>query len=103
MNRKGDLVNFLIATLFLLSLSLPGSVFAQQDPQFTQYLSAGNFFNPAFAGKDIGNQFSAFHRSQWQGYSSTSGIGVPPITQLITLQGRIKAKKFWIWSYGSQR
>jgi len=94
MNRKSDLVNFLIAVLFLLFLSLPGSLFAQQDPQFTQYLSAGNFFNPAFAGKDMGYQFSAFHRSQWQGYTSTAGTGIPPTTQLITLQGRIKAKNF---------
>jgi type IX secretion system PorP/SprF family membrane protein len=94
MNRKSDLVNFLIALFFLLFLSLPGSLFAQQDPQFTQYLSAGNFFNPAFAGKDIGNQFSAFHRSQWQGYTSTAGTGIPPTTQLITLQGRLKAKNF---------
>jgi len=94
MNRKSHLVNFLIALLFLLFLSIPRSVFAQQDPQFTQYLSAGNFFNPAFAGKEIGNQFSAFHRSQWQGYTSTAGAGIPPTTQLITLQGRIKAKNF---------
>lgn len=94
MNRISNLVIFLRAVLFLLTLSLSGVVLAQQDPQFTQYLFAGNYFNPAFAGKNGGVQFSAFHRSQWQGYTPTAGAGAPPTTQLITLQGRLKAKNF---------
>ena len=94
MNRKSNLVIFFRAVLFLLTLSISGAVLAQQDPQFTQYLSAGNFFNPAFAGKNGGVQFSAFHRSQWQGYTPISGAGAPPTTQLITLQGRLKATDF---------
>ncbi|MDA0314065.1 MAG: type IX secretion system membrane protein PorP/SprF [Bacteroidetes bacterium] len=94
MNRKSDLVIFLRATGFLALFFVSGTVLAQQDPQFTQYFSASNFLNPAFAGKDGGYQFSAFHRSQWQGYTTTTGAGVPPTTQLITLQGRLKAKNF---------
>ncbi len=94
MNRKSDLVIFFRAAGFLLLLLVSVGVYAQQDPQFTQYLYAGNYFNPAFAGKSGGLQFSAFHRSQWQGYTATTGSGAAPTSQLITLQGRIKAKNF---------
>ncbi|MCE2776176.1 MAG: type IX secretion system membrane protein PorP/SprF [Algoriphagus sp.] len=94
MNRKSDLVIFFRAAGFLLLLLASTGVFAQQIPQFTQYLYTGNFFNPALAGKSEGLQFSAIHRSQWQGYTATSGAGTPPTTQLITLQNRVKNKNF---------
>jgi len=94
MNRKSDLVIFFRAAGFLLLLLSSKGVFAQQIPQFTQYLYTGNFFNPALAGKSEGLQFSAIHRSQWQGYTATSGAGTPPTTQLITLQNRVKNKNF---------
>ena len=94
MNRKIDLVIFFRVAAFLLLLLASKGGFAQQDPQFTQYLYAGNFFNPALAGKAGALEFSAFHRSQWQGYTTTSGVGNPPITQLITLQNRLKGKNF---------
>ena len=94
MNRKSNLVIFFRAVGFFLLSLVSGQAFAQQDPQFTQYLYAGNFFNPAFAGKEGGYHFSAFHRSQWQGYTPTTGSGAPPTTQLITVQGRLKAKNF---------
>ena len=94
MNRKIDLVIFFRAAAFLLLLFASKGGFAQQDPQFTQYLYAGNFFNPALAGKSGALEFSAFHRSQWQGYTTTSGVGNPPTTQLITLQNRLKGKNF---------
>ena len=94
MNRKIDLVIFFRAAAFLLLLLASKGGFAQQDPQFTQYLYAGNFFNPALAGKAGALEFSAFHRSQWQGYTTTSGVGNPPTTQLITLQNRLKGKNF---------
>jgi len=88
MNRKSNLVIFFRAVGFFLLSLVSGQAFAQQDPQFTQYLYAGNFFNPAFAGKEGGYQFSAFHRSQWQGYTPTTGSGAPPTTQLITVPAR---------------
>ena len=94
MNRKIDLVIFFRVAAFLLLLLASKGGFAQQDPQFTQYLYAGNFFNPALAGKAGALEFSAFHRSQWQGYTTTIGVGNPPITQLITLQNRLKGKNF---------
>ncbi|MBM3169890.1 MAG: type IX secretion system membrane protein PorP/SprF, partial [Bacteroidetes bacterium] len=78
-----------MASCVLLLASVP--VFSQQDPQVTQYMFSGTFFNPAFAGKEEGYRFSALHRSQWQSYTSSSGTGGAPITQVITAQGRGKS------------
>lgn len=94
MNRKIDLVIFFRIAGFLLLLLASNGVYAQQDPQFTQYLYAGNYFNPALAGKSGALEFAAFHRSQWQGYTATNGSGNPPTSQLITLQNRVKNKNF---------
>lgn len=65
---------------------------AQQDAQFTQYMYNGMYYNPAFAGKEDGFRFSALHRSQWANYTTSSGLGGAPVTQLITAQGRIVGK-----------
>lgn len=64
----------------------------QQDAQFTQYMYNGMFYNPAFAGKDGGYRFSALHRSQWLNYTTASGQGGAPVTQLITAEGRLDSK-----------
>jgi type IX secretion system PorP/SprF family membrane protein len=92
MNRKSTFVKFFRAAGFAWVLFLSGSAFAQQDPQFTQYMHAGAFYNPAFAGKELGTHFSALYRSQWQGYTTSLGTGGAPTTQLITAQGRLKSK-----------
>ena len=92
MNRKSTLVNFFKAAGVACVLLMSGSVVAQQDPQVTQYMYAGTFYNPAFAGKELGFHFSALHRSQWQGYTTSLGTGGAPTTQLITAQGRLKSK-----------
>lgn len=92
MNRKSTLVNFFKAAGLACVLFISGSAFAQQDPQFTQYMHAGTFYNPAFAGRELGTQFSALYRSQWQGYTTSLGTGGAPTTQLITAQGRLKSK-----------
>lgn len=92
MNRLKHLVFFLRAAALLFLLLVSPMLVAQQIPQFTQYLDASTYFNPAFVGLQEGIQFSAFHRTQWQGYAPTSGVGVAPTTQLITLQGRFKSK-----------
>lgn len=94
MNRLSNLVIFYSVAGFLLLLLASARVHAQQDPQFTQYLYASTYFNPALAGKSTGLQLAAFHRSQWQGYAPTSKAGIPPTTQLITFQNRLKASNF---------
>jgi type IX secretion system PorP/SprF family membrane protein len=82
-------LKILATLLFFFGLS---PLMAQQDAQFTQYMFNGMYYNPAFAGKDGGFRFSAIHRTQWQNYSTNSGQGGAPITQLITAQGRLERK-----------
>jgi len=79
----------LVILVFLLGYS---PLMAQQDAQFTQYMNNGMYYNPAFAGKEGGFRFSALHRSQWQNYSTNSGLGGAPVTQLITAQGSLEGK-----------
>ncbi|RZS95036.1 PorP/SprF family type IX secretion system membrane protein [Cecembia calidifontis] len=74
-------------SIFILSTGFLFSAKAQQDAQFTQYMYNGLFYNPAFAGKESGYQFSALHRTQWLNYTGTNGPA--PITQLLTASGRI--------------
>jgi type IX secretion system PorP/SprF family membrane protein len=57
---------------------------AQQDPQFTQYMFNTLYYNAAFAGVEGVTKLTAMHRSQWLGYSPTSGGGGAPTTQVIT-------------------
>lgn len=92
MNRISTLGIFFKAARLLSLLFVSAAAFGQQDPQFTQYMHVKTFFNPAFAGKDLGVQFSALHRSQWQGYTTSLGTGGAPTSQLITAQGRLKSK-----------
>jgi type IX secretion system PorP/SprF family membrane protein len=50
----------------LISVTL--STFAQQDPQYTQYMKNMGVINPAYATDDLGIvNFGVFHRSQWVG------------------------------------
>ncbi len=63
-----------------LTAALPG--FAQQDPQFSQYMFNHLFLHPGYAGMDDGGHFSFIHRSQWVGYTGADGGN--PETQLLT-------------------
>src|SRR5690606_9710939 len=79
----------LLLTCFLV---VPG--FSQQDAQFTQYMYNGIFYNPAFSGSEAGLKFSGLHRSQWSGYSTSSGAGGAPSTQLLTASGGLEKYNF---------
>ncbi|MEX2569241.1 MAG: type IX secretion system membrane protein PorP/SprF [Cyclobacteriaceae bacterium] len=65
------------------------TVFGQQDAQFTQYMYNGMYYNPAFAGKESGYAFSALHRSQWLDYTTSTGSGGAPNTQVLTFSGKL--------------
>jgi type IX secretion system PorP/SprF family membrane protein len=78
----------------MLSLVLSTSGFAQQDAQFTQYMYNGLYYNPAFAGKEVGYHFSALHRTQWLGYTTPTMGGSGINTQLLTAAGRIANTNF---------
>ncbi|MDO8968513.1 MAG: type IX secretion system membrane protein PorP/SprF [Algoriphagus sp.] len=92
MNTKSRLDNFLKIGIVLILLLNAVSAYGQQDAQFTQYMYNGMFYNPALAGKEGGYRFSVLHRSQWINYTTSSGQGGAPITQLITAEGRLEGK-----------
>jgi type IX secretion system PorP/SprF family membrane protein len=56
-----------ISFLFLLLLGIVGSISAQQDPMFTQYMHNPVSINPAYAGSRGTMNFTAMHRQQWVG------------------------------------
>jgi type IX secretion system PorP/SprF family membrane protein len=60
-------------------------LYAQQDPQFTQYMFNTLYYNPGFAGVDGVTKLTAIHRSQWTGYQPTVGGGGAPITQIVSM------------------
>ena len=59
-------------------------LFAQQDPQFTQYMFNNLYYNPGFSGSEGFTKVSALYRSQWTGYQPTFYGGGAPTTQLVT-------------------
>lgn len=56
-------------TVFLLSLGLVGitQTYAQQDPQYTQYMYNHSNINPAYAGSREGLNIFGLYRTQWVG------------------------------------
>tara|TARA_R110000868_G_scaffold332060_2_gene593060 strand:+ start:51713 stop:52654 length:942 start_codon:yes stop_codon:yes gene_type:complete len=78
----------MIVMAFILDLQKAN---AQQDAQFTHYMNNGMFYNAAFAGREEGYIITALHRSQWLNYSTSSGAGGAPTTQLISFSGRLKS------------
>ena len=66
------------------------AVFAQQDPQFTQYMFNNLYLTPAYAGVDGVTQMTAFHRSQWLGYESSFGDGGYDATTTDTTKALIR-------------
>lgn len=64
-------------------------LWAQQDPQFTHYMFNTLYYNPGFAGVEGVTKLTAIHRSQWLGYTPTSGGGGAPTTQLISMTAPI--------------
>ncbi len=46
-------------------LSLTGAMFAQQDPQFTQFMQSRRIYNPAYAGTNQSICANLMYRKQW--------------------------------------
>lgn len=61
--------------------------FAQQDPQYSQYMFNQMAINPAYAGCKDALSTAAFFRSQW------TGIKGAPTTESVTIHGPLKKKK----------
>ena len=61
---KHSLLKYLSAILVVMSSS---AVFAQQDPQFTNYMYNTTVINPAYAGTRDALSILALYRTQWAG------------------------------------
>jgi len=94
MQRQG----FYIIFCLLLAVSVIRG-YAQQDPQFSQYMFNNLYLTPAAAGIDGVTRFTAMHRSQWLGYQSTFGGGGAPTTQILTFSTPIHKLKSGFGTY----
>lgn len=77
-----------INILLLLLLSTL-SVYAQQNPQFSQYLFNGVVINPAYAGSKGYLNLNALYRKQWAGLDNT------PSSQTISADGPLINNASW--------
>lgn len=75
----------LLLSLFLII----GLGFAQQDPQFSQFVFTKQFNNAGYTGVEGLTRATLIHRSQWLGYSGVDGGGAPT-TQLLSLTYPLK-------------
>lgn len=76
-----------LATIISLGLVLFGpQVFAQQEPQFTQFNDNMLYFNPAYAGSKDALNVTAFHREQWVGFDGR------PVTSSVSLNTPLSYK-----------
>lgn len=83
LNASNDACVKRLCLLFLFFL--PGLVgYAQQDPQFTQFMFNTLFYNPGFSGTEGVTKMTLLHRSQWLGYQPTFGGGGAPTTQIVS-------------------
>ncbi|MGS4344787.1 type IX secretion system membrane protein PorP/SprF [Myroides odoratus] len=64
MIRKRSIYTLVCAILGLISVP---TAFAQQDPQYTQYMYNPAVINPAYAGSVSNLQFFGLYRTQWVG------------------------------------
>jgi len=86
--------------LFGFFIFISTSVFAQQDPEFTQYMFNKMYYNPAYAGVEGITKFNLLIRSKWTGYASTfDGAGGAPNTQVFTVSSPLYKLKSGFGAY----
>ncbi len=71
-----------ISVLFLF-LSLTATVFAQQEPMYSQYVYNGLLINPAYAGTREVFSATAMMRNQWIGIPGAPRTGVMSVESLM--------------------
>jgi len=76
--------NFILASALWLLVAL---LFAQQDPQYSQYMFNRLAINPAYAGNRDVFSFAIVYRNQWTGLEGS------PSTAALSLQTPLKKKK----------
>lgn len=72
---------------------------AQQDPQFSQYMFNTFYYNPAAAGTDGVTKITGLYRSQWLGYTPSYGDGGPPVTQILSVHTPVPKLKGGVGGY----
>lgn len=80
----GIIVGVLLISCCLLNNSV---LYAQQDPQFNQYLFNPLIINPAYAGSRDAFSAAILHRSQWVGFDGA------PSTQTVAVHAPLQRKK----------
>ncbi|HWA32933.1 MAG TPA: type IX secretion system membrane protein PorP/SprF [Cyclobacteriaceae bacterium] len=83
--------------LVALVISING--WAQQDPQFSQYMFNSFYYNPAFAGTEGVTKITGLYRAQWLGYSPTYGDGGAPTTQILSINTPVPKFKGGVGGY----
>ncbi|TAF74786.1 MAG: type IX secretion system membrane protein PorP/SprF [Bacteroidetes bacterium] len=74
--------------IYLFSIS----VFAQQDPQFSQYMFTHAYMNPAYVGINNQTEILGLYRSQWTGLKATNdGVSGVPYSQMLSASTKIRA------------
>lgn len=69
-------------TIIAFALGSTGA-FAQQDPQFSQYMHNKMFMNPAYAGMRQALCGTMFYRNQWMGFDGH------PVTEVLSIDGYV--------------
>ena len=68
--------------LLLCVILVGGSLHAQQEPQFTNYVFNALAYNPAYAGSKGYLSIVALHRTQWAGWNRDGNGGAPQTQSL---------------------
>lgn len=79
----------LLSLLFIAAAA--GTVFAQQQPQFTHYSFNGMYLNPAYAGIKGQGEVTTIGRYQYLGYDASFDDGGSPQTGLIMASLPVRA------------
>lgn len=69
--------------IFVKCTSLTFPINAQQIPQFTQFFYNKSYYNPSMLSLEEDASIGIFYRSQWTGYSTSSGASGAPYSQQI--------------------
>ena len=72
--------------ILLVTVMYTGSLLAQQDPQYTQYMYNMNVINPAYAGSKESLSITGLYRKQW------SGLDGAPETFTLSLHSPVGEK-----------
>jgi type IX secretion system PorP/SprF family membrane protein len=79
--------------LFLAAFLFSSALFAQQNPQYTQYIFNGMIINPAYTGSKEVINVSALNRMQWTGFAGA------PNTQTFSVDGATKNNRVGLGAF----